>query len=71
MRLLKQVRTLLPVGLILFSFLIEGCTETVYVHKNGTYYNDYEVVTNYRIKSATKKPKIQTSKAPNWKKYRY
>ena len=60
---------------ILITFLITSCAQTTYVYQNGTTYNDYEVATNQRIKSGTKRPKVQYSKPPNWKKissrYRY
>lgn len=55
-------------GIFLLVFLITGCAPTHYTYQNGTTYNDYEVATNYRVKSATKRPKAQYSKAPNWKK---
>ena len=75
MRTLKQIRIAVVLGIALGIFLITGCAETTYVYQNGTTYNDYEVATKYRIKSATKRPKPEYSKAPNWKKisnkYRY
>ena len=69
MKALRRARAILPMGLILLVFFFTSCSGAVYVYQNGTTYNDYEVATNYRIKSATKRPKISSSKAPNWKKY--
>lgn len=75
MRALKKTSQAVVIGMIGLTFLITSCAQTSYVYQNGTTYNDYEVATNYRIKSATKKSKVQYSKAPNWKKissrYRY
>jgi hypothetical protein len=56
-------------AMVLFVFMITSCAETTYVYQNGQTYNDYEVATNYKIKSATKQSKVEYSKAPNWKKY--
>ena len=50
-------------------FFFSSCSQTVYTYQNGTTYNDYEVATNYRVKSATNKRKVSYSKAPNWRKY--
>lgn len=61
-------RKMSMLAMMLFVFLITSCAETTYVYQNGQTYNDYEVATNYRIKSATKPSKVQYSKAPNWKK---
>ncbi len=69
MRALIEKQKILPVGMILLVFLMGGCAETTYIYQNGSTYNDYEVATNYRIRSATRKNKVQYSKAPNWKKY--
>ena len=68
MRILVNTRKTAVIGTFMLVFLITGCAQTSYVYQNGTTYNDYEVATNYRIKSATKRPKVQYSKAPNWKK---
>ena len=68
MRLSKRSKVVLPLAVLLVIFL-GSCSGAVYVHQNGTTYNDYEVATNYRIKSATPKKKINHSKAPNWRKY--
>ncbi|GJM28598.1 MAG: hypothetical protein DHS20C17_12330 [Cyclobacteriaceae bacterium] len=64
---LNRKIVILATGLVIF--LLTSCAQTTYVYQNGTTYNDYEVATNYRIKSATKQNKVQHSKAPNWKKY--
>jgi len=69
MRALLEKQKILPVGMILFMLLMGGCAETTYIYQNGSTYNDYEVATNYRIRSATSRNKVQSSKAPNWKKY--
>lgn len=61
-------RGVLKGGFILIFFSLFACAETTYVYQNGTGYNDYEAVNNYRIRSTTKKTKSQ-SKAPNWKQY--
>lgn len=66
---LVEKMKVLPIAMILMVFLIGGCAETTYIYQNGSTYNDYEVATNYRIRSATTKHKIQNSKAPNWRKY--
>lgn len=75
MRTLVMKRKVTVIGMFIMFFLITSCAQTTYVYQNGTTYNDYEVATNYRIKSSTKKPRVQTSKMPNWKKvqnkYRY
>ena len=71
MRVLKNIYRVLPIAMILLVFLIGGCAETTYIYQNGSTYNDYEVATNYRISSASSKPKRQTSKAPNWRKYNH
>ena len=68
MSALVKNRGVVVSGILLLVFLITSCAPTNYVYQNGTTYNDYEVATNYRIKSATKRPKTQYSKAPNWKK---
>ncbi len=68
MRTLKNTGKLAVLGTVLGIFLLTSCAQTSYVYQNGTTYNDYEVATNYRIKSATKRPKVQYNKAPNWKK---
>ena len=71
MRALIANKKILPIAMILLVFLIGGCAETTYIYQNGSTYNDYEVATNYRISSASSKPKRQTSKAPNWRKYNH
>jgi hypothetical protein len=68
MSVLVKYRRAVVSGIFLLVFLITGCAPTNYIYQNGTTYNDYEVATNYRIKNATKRPKVQYSKSPNWKK---
>ena len=69
MKALNSLKIVLPAGIFLLLILLTSCTETVYIYQNGSTYNDYEVATNQRIKSATSKHKINSSKAPNWRKY--
>ncbi len=69
MRALFANKKLLPLGMILLVFLIGGCVETTHIYQNGSTYNDYEVATNYRIRSTTSKYKKHSTKAPNWRKY--
>jgi len=68
MSALINIRKAAVSGIFILVLLITGCAQTSYVYQNGTTYNDYEVANNYRIKSATKRPKVHYSKSPNWKK---
>lgn len=69
MRAFVKTSQVVAFGIITLSFIFTSCAQSTYVYQNGTTYNDYEVATNYRIKSATPKSKVQNSKAPNWKRY--
>jgi hypothetical protein len=57
--------------MILLALFFTSCSNAVYVYQNGTTYNDYEVANNYRIKNATKRPKVHYNKPPKWKKISY
>ncbi len=58
------------VAVILLFFGLFSCSDTTYVHQNGTYYNDYKAVNHYRVQSATRGKKVKSqSKSPNWKQY--
>ena len=65
----KSKRAILLLSTIVSMLFFTNCSQAVYTYQNGTTYNDYEVATNYRVKSATKQRKISYSKAPNWRKY--
>ena len=68
MQFISHLRNITLFATAVVVFLMTSCSSATYVYQNGTTYNDYEVATNYRVKSATKNNKVQYSKAPNWKK---
>jgi len=55
---------------LMASFFTMSCSNAVYTHQNGTYYNDWEAVHHHKVQNASKKKKVKSqSKAPNWKRY--
>jgi len=57
-------------GFICLFFGLISCSDTIYVHQNGTYYNDYEAVNHYRVQNANANKKVKSmTKSPNWNKY--
>ncbi len=69
-RLTNFVLPVAKAGLLLLFFSLISCTKPIYVHQNGTYYNDYEAVNHYRVQNASKNKKVKSmTKSPNWNKY--
>jgi hypothetical protein len=55
---------------LILSFVFASCSNTVYTHQNGTYYNDWEAVHHYKVQNASKGKKVKSmSKSPNWRRY--